>query len=91
MFKRWIHKIIRDYQNTPVQKEHYANPIPCNDGIDERKSMHFKLHFATGGKILDIRKFDQRKCEYVNNLYIINDDQNIGEEINKILVIEGLR
>lgn len=50
-----------------------------------------KVYRATGGTIVETRKFDLRKDSSSNGLYIITDDKELGEELGKIITMEGLK
>jgi hypothetical protein len=55
------------------------------------KTISFRLWFAAGGKVVQTQRYDSRKDENQSSLYIITDEQNFGEEIDKILTLEALR
>lgn len=63
------------------------------DSIDIRQStsIRFEVHNASGGRIVQTRRYDERKDRNFENLYIITGDKNFGEEIDKILTMEALR
>jgi succinylglutamate desuccinylase len=58
---------------------------------DQRDSMNFQIHSATGGYILEFSSYDKRRDEWDKNLHIIRDDEDLGEGIAKIITIEMLR
>jgi hypothetical protein len=63
------------------------------DRLDIRQdtSIRFEVHNASGGRIVQTRRYDERKDRHFENLYIITSDKNFGEEIDKILTMETLR
>lgn len=63
------------------------------DRIELRQStsIRFEVHNASGGRIVQTRRYDERKDRNFENLYIITGDKNFGEEIDKILTMEALR
>jgi hypothetical protein len=63
------------------------------DRIDIRQStsIRFEVHNASGGRIVQTRRYDEHKDRHFENLYIITGDKNFGEEIDKILTMEALR
>ena len=62
------------------------------DRIELRKStsIRFEVHNASGGRIVQTRRYDERKDRHFESLYIITSDKNFGEEIDKILTMEAL-
>ena len=61
-----------------------------NGGLDS-PAVRFKMFKASGGTIIETQIYDERKDRHVNGLYVITNDKNIGEEINKILTMESLK
>lgn len=58
---------------------------PSSDG------MNIKLWSATGGHIVEFRKYDHMKDRSDNRMYIISADQNFSESLTKIISMEMLR
>ena len=65
-----------------------AGPV---ESIDSDRSMHFKILRAHGGTIIETRMRDDRKDRLGQGLYIIRDDQDLGQEIAKIITTQALR
>jgi len=59
--------------------------------IRQDTSIRFEVHNASGGRIVQTRRYDERKDRHFESLYIITSDKNFGEEIDKILTMEALR
>ena len=59
--------------------------------IRQETSIRFEVHNASGGRIVQTRRYDERKDRHFESLYIITSDKNFGEEIDKILTMEALR
>jgi len=59
-------------------------------GLDS-PAIRFKMYKASGGTIIETQTYDERKDRHINGLYVITNDKNIGEEINKILTMESLK
>jgi len=55
------------------------------------EGMRFQLYRASGGYVVETRYYDQKNDRSHNKLYIIRDDQDVGEEIGKIITMESLR
>ena len=45
-----------------------------------------KMQNATGGTVLQVSHFDQSKDEWVYDLYVVDDNKDLGQEITSILV-----
>ena len=57
----------------------------CADG------MNIKIWGATGGHIVEFRKYDIHKERNDNRMYIISADQNFSESLTKIISLEMYR
>lgn len=64
-----------------VQESHSLN----SDGL------RFDLYKASGGYIVETRYYDSKTDRNHNKLYIIKDDQDVGEAMGKIITMESLR
>lgn len=53
--------------------------------------LNLRIYKAQGGTIIESNKYDKLKDRHHNSLYVITDDQDLGEEINKIITMESLR
>ena len=59
-------------------------------GLDS-PAVRFKMFKASGGTIIETQIYNERIDRHVNGLYVITNDKNLGEEINKILTMESLK
>jgi hypothetical protein len=57
----------------------------------ENKSLNFTLHPAEGGYILELSHYDPNHDRYSQRLHIINDTDDMGDSIGKIVTLELLR
>ena len=72
----------------------YAKSLSINSGpsIDQPdRAINFTVYVANGGRIVETRKYDRKTDRHNNGLYIITNDQDFGREIDKIIVMEGLK
>jgi hypothetical protein len=53
--------------------------------------INFKVCKATGGYVVETSSYDPNTDRSKVNLHIITDDQDMGQEIGKILTMEALR
>jgi hypothetical protein len=80
-FKNWL---MRDDSDAPQLAIEEASPLQ-SDG------MRFQLYKASGGFVVETRTYDRIKDRSLNSMYIIRDDQDVGEELGKIVTMETLR
>jgi hypothetical protein len=81
----WVNKY--DIQDCEVVS------LSGRDSVGEigKQGMNFTIHPATGGYIMEYRVYDKKNDRNDNKLHIINNDQDLGESIGKIITMEILR
>mgnify|MGYP003339378522 CR=1 FL=1 len=58
---------------------------PSTDG------MNIRVWSATGGHIVEFRKYDEYKDRNSSKMYIISADQNFSESLTRIISMEMMR
>jgi hypothetical protein len=53
--------------------------------------LNFKVYSAVGGKVVEFRRYDRRNDNNETTTYIITNDQDFGERIAKIAMMENLK
>ena len=95
--KRWLHKniqeIISQINSEPEALQLVSRDHPSHvSSIDQpERALHFTVYIANGGRVVETRKYDRIKDRHHNGLYIINNDQDFGREIDKIITMESLK
>jgi len=54
-------------------------------------TMRFKVYNARGGKIVEFSRYDRQKDCSEHDLYIIGKDEDFGERIAKIAMLESMK
>lgn len=90
MFKRWLRKLLIedpeiDYSNQ--EKVRVESPELFN----RQRAIQFIIHHAIGGKVIETRRYDHKTDTSDNSIYVIVEDQNLGQEIEKIITLESLK
>jgi hypothetical protein len=81
-FRQWLYSDNDDTSDIPQAIE--ADKL-SSDG------MRFHLYRASGGYVVETRQYDRKNDRSINNLYIINDGDDVGEKMGKIITMESLR
>jgi hypothetical protein len=89
--RRTLKQRIRDWLNN--DQDQYVNEIVRSDDVNLSRdnSLRFEIHQASGGRVVQTRRYDEKKDRHFENLYIITSDQDFGHEIDKIITMEALR
>ena len=59
--------------------------------LDSDRAMNFRIFPAQGGRVVEINRYDSVKDRHYNSLYIVTNEQDLGKEIERIIVQEHLR
>jgi len=66
-------------------------PMPGRCEVDTDPHMNFKIFGATGGYILEFRRYDKRTENYNGNLYVIPKEEDVGERVARIVNMEMMK
>ena len=98
-FKRMIVKWVREDWDkaSQLQPDCYPTVSSKNSiGIGSRDigtdpTLQFKVYSAVGGKIVEFSRYDRKSDRSEHQIYIIGKDEDFGEKIAKISMLESLR
>jgi hypothetical protein len=57
----------------------------------ESTGFNLRVYKASGGTVIETSVYDRVKDRHHNGLYVITDDKDLGQELNKIITMENLR
>ena len=97
-FKRMVVKWVRDdWENArnTVQEDCYPSPktgigISTRD-VNSDPTLQFKVYNAIGGKVVEFSRYDRHKDRSFHDIYIISKDEDFGQKIAKIAMLEVLK
>ncbi len=80
---------IRNWLNS----DEYEQDIPqvvesdrlCSDG------MRLQIYKASGGYVVETRSYDSHKDRNFNSMHVITEDQDLGDALGKIVMMESLK
>ena len=96
IFEKWIVrrslKIQRKYDECE-ETISYSNKLVTARGneLSDNRPMTFNIYRASGGSIVELRKYDHRKDHWDNQLHVIPDDADFNDTLSKIVTLETLR
>lgn len=53
--------------------------------------MRMQIYRASGGYVVETRSYDRRKDENFNTMHVITDEQDLGDALGKIVMMEALQ
>ena len=82
-FRNWLHNDGDDYESD----------VPQLVEADKLSSegMRLQIYKASGGYVVETRNYDRRKDQNINSMHVIRDDQDLGNELGKIVMMEALQ
>ncbi len=101
-FKRWMLKTVKEAVESernlgvnlsPDILTSKSNRISrAEASIDQpERAIQFTVYTASGGRVVETRRYDRKTDRSTNGLYVITSDQDFGREIDKIISMESLR
>jgi len=85
---RWLKNRLRNWINE--EEEYPAIAIACRDEPDG-ECIRFKVFKASGGTVIQTDVYDRKNDRQYNNLHVIVEGQDLGNEIGKIITYESLK
>jgi len=55
------------------------------------EGMRLQIYKASGGYVVETRSYDRRKDQNFNTMHVIRDDQDLGDSLGKIVMMEALQ
>jgi len=96
-FKRMVVRWVRDdWKNSRQEQDCYPSPQLSSNSINGRDvnsdpSLQFKVYNAIGGKVVEFSRYDRKSDRAFHDIYIISKDEDFGQKIAKIAMLEVLK
>lgn len=103
-FDQWLYGKVRDmwdnrykYEADRDYKESRGLTMAISGAMIERGSaegqdrISFELSTAVGGRILNVRRYDDRKDRHDTQTYVIPNGEDVGNRVAKIINLEMIR
>jgi len=100
-FDKWVYKQTKKaWENKDRYEEaEYSNKLGSHMGTmsvaqiergrpEGERRITFELSTAVGGKILNVRHYDDRKDRHDQQTYVIPNGEDVGERVAKIINLE---
>lgn len=81
-----------DYKQRISNKMSTLGAVQIDRGGPEGQDrISFELSAAVGGRILNVRRYDERKDRHDSQTYVIPSGEDVGERVAKIINLELLK
>ena len=102
---KWLYLKVRDMWDNRHKYEHYeqtqwlkeSTKMASGLAVAERGSVEgqdritFELSSAVGGRILNVRRYDQRTDRHDTQTYVIPSGEDVGSRVAKIINLEMIK
>jgi hypothetical protein len=97
-FDKWFAKKCKQAWNAPTEKSNEIDmyqkkqaALIASPAHLESSGINITVYRANGGHVIECRVYDRKTDRSSNGLHIVTDDQNLGEELGKIITFEQIR
>jgi hypothetical protein len=93
MVVKWVRD---DWNNARPEEDCYPSTKLSSNSINGRDvssdpTLQFKVYNAIGGKVVEFSRYDRQKDRQFHDIYIIGKDEDFGEKMAKIAMLEVLK
>jgi hypothetical protein len=90
---RWLKQRLRNWINSEDVETPSTNKLVSTRDRHELEGepIRFNIFRASGGTVVQTYIYDRQRDRSNTQLHIIRHDQDLGENLNKILTMESLR
>jgi hypothetical protein len=81
----------RDYKNTVAMKMNIGTAMVERGRPEGEDRITFELTSAIGGRILNVRRYDDRKDRQDATTYVIPSGEDVGARVAKIINLELIK
>jgi hypothetical protein len=87
---RWLKRKLRNWINDDGAIYIEEHSIRTRDEPDS-ECIRFKVFRANGGTVVQTDTYDRKTDRLQNNLHVIVEGQDLGQELGKIITYESLK
>jgi len=76
-----------------IMSDDYEQDVPQLVEADRLASegMRLQVYKASGGYVIETRSYDHNKDRNLNSMHVITEDQDLGDALGKIVMMEALK
>ena len=92
--KRRLRRWLDSEQDICIDDRAYATVSPklgSGRDVNSDPTLQFKIYNAIGGKVVEFSRYDRQKDRNYHDIYIIGKNEDFGEKIAKIAMLENLK
>ena len=90
-FMEWSKRAWEDSKSGSYDNVSYDSVVKSDSSVDSEPQLNFKIYGATGGHVMEFRRYDKKTDRYDNQLYVISTDDDMGERVARIVNMEMMK
>lgn len=83
--RQWI------FSDQECQRSEKLSTVSESPELHTEAPFRLSIHKASGGLVVETRTYDRVKDRHHQNLHIVTHEQNLSEQLAKIVTVEALR
>ena len=97
-------KVIRKQKVKMTLKQRFRNWLNRDDDMEQdvpqqvlessgfsSEGMRMQIYKASGGYVIETRSYDSHKDRHFTTMHVITEDQDLGDSLGKIVMMEALK
>jgi hypothetical protein len=89
--KLTIKQRIRNWLNSDSDMPEDGPQLAVEGNRLDSDGMRLQIYKASGGYVVETRSYDRVKDRSYNSMFVITEDQDLGNQLGKIVMMEALR
>ena len=82
-FRNWLHDDSDEAEKVPL--------LSIEPASLDSNGMRLQIYKASGGFVVETRRYDERTDRHDNTMHVITENEDLGERLGKIVMMEALR
>jgi hypothetical protein len=79
-FRNWLNSDEDDMDTVVVSEDKLSS-----------EGMRLQVYRASGGYVVETRNYDHHKDRNINSIHVITEEQDLGDALGKIVMMEALK
>lgn len=80
----------RNWLMNDEREEDIPQLVTTSEGLSS-EGMRLQIYRASGGYVVETRNYDSHKDRHFNTMHVITEDQDLGDALGKIVMMEALK
>ena len=74
-----------------LNNDEYEQEVPVEADRLSSEGLRLQIYKASGGYVVETRSYDHHKDRNFNSMHVITEEQDLGDALGKIVMMEALK